>query len=68
MQTAVQRSCNQSASGEARLTEVGFTADQIMQLIELRSLYPLLEFVDSWATVNRLRFLKWQVSMGQIEI
>jgi hypothetical protein len=67
MKTTAQRPPSRSVPDEAQLADSGFTSEQIMRLTELRAVYPLLEYVDSTAVVNRLRFLKWRYSTGQID-
>ena len=67
MESTAHRPQIRSVLDEAQLADAGFTTDQIMRLTELRALYPLLEFVESPAAVNRLRFLRWRYSMEQVD-
>jgi hypothetical protein len=41
------------------LTRLGFTAEQIGALQQLRAIYPLVELVDSNQQIEQLRFLRW---------
>ncbi|MCM8745283.1 hypothetical protein NET03_01925 [Thermomicrobium sp. CFH 73360] len=48
------------------LEELGFTPEQIARLRELRDMYPYIEYMDSRKQWNRLRFVKWLYSRGEI--
>ncbi len=48
------------------LEQMGFTPEQIARLRELRDMYPYIEYMDSRKQWNRLRFVKWLYSRGEI--
>lgn len=67
METTAQRPQNWPVPSEAQLAGAGFTPEQIARLVDLRTLYPLLEFVESPAAIHRLRFLKWRYRTGHFD-
>jgi hypothetical protein len=45
---------------------LGFNAEQIKRLDQLRACYPHLEFTDSIEEWRRLSFLKWRHTTGRV--
>ena len=52
----------------ADLIRRGFTAQQIRRLEALRDVYPVIEFVESNETLQRLHFLKWRYTHHQVTV
>ncbi len=48
------------------MEQLGFSAEQITRLDQLRACYPHLEFTDSIEEWRRLNFLKWRHSTGRV--
>lgn len=45
---------------------LGFDAEQITRLDQLRANYPYLEFTDTVEEWRRLNFLKWRHATGRV--
>lgn len=49
------------------LTSMGFSAEQVRRLVELRERYhPFRDWCESDEQYRRISFLKWQVEQGRI--
>ena len=48
------------------MEQLGFSAEQITRLDQLRACYPHLEFTDSIEEWRRLNFLKWRHTTGRV--
>jgi hypothetical protein len=48
------------------MEQLGFSAEQITRLDQLRASYPHMEFTDSIEEWRRLNFLKWRHSTGRV--
>ena len=55
-----------TALTESDLAKEGFTFSQIKGLVELRSVYPVLEYTDTAQEVRRLVWLKWMRAEGRL--
>lgn len=50
---------------ETELRNEGFSEDEIVQLRDMREMYPYIEYVDSRREWHRLRFVKWLYHQGE---
>jgi hypothetical protein len=51
---------------ETDLRREGFSEDEIVQLREMREMYPYVEYVDSRREWHHLKFVKWLYHRGEI--
>ena len=49
------------------LAQCGFAPEQIARLEALRSVYPVIEFVESNEQLQRLQFMKWRVAQQPVQ-
>jgi hypothetical protein len=52
---------------DVALEQAGFTREEIDRLRRLRDMYPFIEYVDSRRQWERLSFVKWLYTQGQIQ-
>ena len=49
------------------LQQAGFTEAEATRLLELKTEYPFVEYVDSGRQWQRLLFLKWRYQQGDLK-